>query len=79
MMMATTIMRTSSLRMWVSSWASTASISASVSVSRNAVVTVMAYWPSLMPVAKAFSAGSSRISSCGTAIPREMQRFSRRL
>ncbi len=39
----------------------------------------MAYCFSFMPVANAFKAGSSATFSFGMVMPREMQRFSRRL
>ena len=77
--MAITIMRTSPLRIWVSSWPSTASISWSLSASIRPWVTVMEYCLSFMPVAKALSASSSAMRSVGMVMPREMQRFSRRL
>ena len=79
MMTATTISCTSPLRIWVSSWPSTASISWSFSASRRPVVTVMEYCRRLRPLAKAFSAGLSMIFSFGIGMPREMQRFSSRL
>ena len=79
MITAITSMRTSPLRMWVNSWPSTDSISASLSRSSRPEVTVMAYCFSFMPVAKALSAGSSATLSLGMVMPREMQRFSRRL
>ena len=41
--------------------------------------TVMEYCLSFMPVAKALSASSSAMRSVGMVMPREMQRFSRRL
>ena len=79
MIIATTISCTSPLRMWVSSWPSTASISASSSACNSPVVTVMEYCRGLRPVANAFSAGLSISFSLGIAMPREMQRFSNRL
>ena len=42
-------------------------------------MTVMEYCFSFMPVAKALSASLSMILSFGIVMPREMQRFSRRL
>ncbi len=56
MITATTISCTSPLRMWVSSWPSTASISWSLSAFNRPVVTVTAYCRRLSPVANAFSA-----------------------
>src|SRR5262249_20000363 len=79
MMTAITIICTSPLRMWVSSWPRTASISWSFSVFMRPVVTVTAYCRRLSPVANAFSASLSIIFSFGIGMPREMQRFSRRL
>src|ERR1700738_4527004 len=79
MITATTISCTSPLRIWVSSWPSTASISWSLSALRSPVVTVTAYCRRLRPVANAFSAGLSITFSFGIGMPREMQRFSRRL
>src|SRR5690349_4142421 len=79
MMTATTIICTSPLRMWVSSWPSTDSISWSLSASSRPRVTVTAYCRRLSPVAKAFSASLSMIFSFGIGMPREIQRFSRRL
>ena len=70
---------TSPLRIWVSSCPSTASISRSLSALISPVVTLIAYWLRLRPVAKALSAGLSTILSFGIGMPREMQRFSRRL
>ena len=79
MITATTINCTSPLRICVSSWPSTASISWSFSAFRRPVVTVMAYCRRLRPLAKAFSAGLSITFSFGIGMPREMQRFSSRL
>ena len=79
MITAITISCTSPLRMWVSSWPSTASISWSLSAFSRPVVTVTAYCRRLSPVANAFSASLSMIFSFGIGMPREMQRFSRRL
>ena len=79
MMTATTINCTSPLRMWVSSWPSTASISRSLSSFIRPVVTVMAYWRRFRPVAKALSASLFITFSFGIGMPREMQRFSSRL
>ena len=79
MITAITSMRTSPLRIWVSSWPSTASISASSSALSRPVVTVTAYCFSFIPLANALSAPSSMILSFGIGMPREMQRFSRRL
>ena len=76
---AITSMRTSPLRMWVSSWPSTDSISRSLSALISPRVTVMEYCLSLRPVAKALSASSSATRSFGMVMPREMQRFSSRL
>ena len=76
---AITSMRTSPLRMWVSSWPSTASISWSLSASIRPRVTVMEYCLSFRPVAKALSASSSAMRSVGMVMPREMHRFSSRL
>ena len=79
MITATTINCTSPLRICVSSWPSTASISWSLSACRRPVVTVMEYCRRLRPEAKAFSAGLSITFSFGIGMPREMQRFSSRL
>src|SRR5258705_282385 len=79
MMTAPTISCPSPLRIWVSSWPSTASISWSLSACRRPVVTVMEYCRRLRPAANAFSAGLSITFSFGIGMPREMQRFSRRL
>ncbi len=79
MITAITSMRTSPLRMCVSSCPSTASISASSSALMRPVVTVTEYCFSFMPLAKALSAPVSMILSFGIVMPREMQRFSRRL
>ena len=79
MMTAITINCTSPLRIWVSSWPSTASISWSLSACRSPIVTVTAYCRRLRPLANAFSAGLSITFSFGIGMPREMQRFSRRL
>ena len=76
---AITSMRTSPLRMWVSSWPSTASSSWSFNAFIRPRVTVIEYCFWLSPVAKALSASSSAMRSFGVGIPREMQRFSRRL
>jgi hypothetical protein len=46
---------------------------------QKADVTVMEYCRRLRPAAKAFSAGLSITFSFGIGMPREMQRFSRRL
>jgi hypothetical protein len=51
MITAITIICTSPLRMWVSSWPSTASISWSFKLFRRPVVTVTAYCFRLSPVA----------------------------
>ena len=79
MMTAITIICTSPLRIWVSSWPSTDSISWSLSAFSRPVVTVMAYCRWFSPVAKALSASLSITFSFGIGMPREMQRFSRRL
>ena len=79
MMTAITINCTSPLRIWVSSWPSTASISWSFSAFRSPVVTVMEYCRRFSPLANAFSAGLSMIFSFGIGMPREMQRFSRQI
>ncbi len=79
MITAITIICTSPLRMWVSSWPSTASISGSLSAFNRPVVTVTAYCRWLSPVANAFSASLSMTFNFGIGMPREMQRFSRRL
>ena len=79
MITAITSMRTSPLRIWVSSWPSTASSSASSSCRSSPEVTVIEYCLSLSPVAKALSASSSITLSFGMVMPREMQRFSSRL
>ena len=79
MMTAITINCTSPLRIWVSSWPSTASISWSFSACSRPVVTVTEYCRRLRPLANAFSAGLSITFSFGIGMPREMQRFSRRL
>ena len=79
MITAMTIMRTSPLRIWVSSCASTASISSLSSAFIRPVVTVIEYCCSLRPVAKALSASLSITLSFGIGMPREMQRFSSRL
>ena len=79
MMTAITSMRTSPLRMWVSSWPSTASSSASSSRSTSREVTVIEYCFSLSPVAKALSASLSMSLSFGMVMPREMHMFSSRL
>src|SRR4051812_31752811 len=79
MITAITINCTSPLRMWVSSCPSTASISLSSSAFSRPVVTVTAYCRRLRPVAKAFSASLCITFSFGIGMPREMQRFSRRL
>src|SRR6266478_478065 len=79
MITAITIICTSPLRMWVSSWPSTASISRSLSAFNRPVVTVMAYCRWLSPVANALSASLCMIFSFGIGMPREMQRFSSRL
>src|SRR3954468_7646121 len=79
MMTATTMSCTSPFLMWVSSWPSTAPISLSFSAFRRPVVTVTEYCRRLRPDANAFSAGLSMIFSFGMVMPREMQRFSRRL
>src|SRR5712691_6755230 len=79
MMTAITISCTSPLRMWVSSWPSTASISWSLSAFNRPEVTVTAYCRWLSPVANAFNASLSITLSFGIGRPREMQRFSRRL
>ena len=79
MITATTISCTSPLRIWVSSWPSTASISWSLSAFSRPVVTVTEYCRRLSPVANAFSAGLSITFSFGIGMPREMQRFSSRL
>src|SRR5262249_32468071 len=79
MMTATTISCTSPLRIWVSSWPSTASISWSFKAFNRPVVTVTEYWLRFSPLAKALSAGLSMIFSFGIGMPREMQRFSSRL
>ena len=69
---------TSRLRMWVSSWASTASSSASSRLSISPRVTVTEYCFSRMPLAKAFRCGVSITRSAGMVMPRLMQRFSSR-
>ena len=74
---AITNIRTSRLRIWVSSWPSTASISLSSRWSSSPLVTVMEYCRSFRPLAKALSALSSVTFSFGMVMPREMQRFSR--
>ena len=79
MITATTIMRTSPLRIWVNSCASTASSSASFRRSMRPLVTVIEYCFWLRPVAKALSAALSMIFSFGIGMPREMQRFSSKL
>ncbi len=79
MMTAITISCTSPLRIWVSSWPSTASISWSFSARNRPVVTVTEYCRRFSPLANAFSAGLSMIFSFGIGMPREMHRFSRRL
>ena len=79
MITATTINCTSPLRIWVSSWPSTASISWSFNACNSPDVTVTEYCRRLRPVANAFSAGLSMIFSFGIVMPREMQRFSSRL
>ncbi len=79
MITATTIICTSPLRIWVSSWPSTASISWSFSAFSSPEVTVMAYCRRFSPVANAFSASLSMTFSFGIGMPREMQRFSSRL
>ena len=79
MITATTINCTSPLRIWVSSWPSTASISWSFSACNKPDVTVTAYCRRLSPVANAFRAGLSITLSFGIGMPREMQRFSSRL
>src|ERR1700730_7266217 len=79
MITAITISCTSPLRMWVSSWPSTASISWSLSAFNRPEVTVTAYCRWFSPVANAFSASLSMTFSFGIGMPREMQRFSRRL
>ena len=79
MITAITIMRTSPLRIWVNSWPSTASISRIVEVPSRPDVTVIEYCFSFRPLAKALSASSSITLSFGMVMPREMQRFSRRL
>src|SRR5882757_3768089 len=71
MMTATTINWTSPLRIWVSSWPSTASISWSLSACRSPVVTVMEYCRRLRPVANALSAGLSITFNFGVGMPRE--------
>ena len=79
MITAITIICTSPLRMWVSSWPSTASISWSLSAFNRPVVTVIEYCRRFSPVAKALSASLSITFSFGIGMPREMQRFSNRL
>ena len=79
MMTAITSMRTSPLRMWVNSWPSTDSISASLSALMRPEVTVIEYCLSFMPVAKALRLSSSITLSFGVVMPREMHRFSSRL
>jgi len=63
----------------VSSWPSTASTSGSSRWSSRPVVTVIEYCRSLRPLAKALRESSSITFSFGMVMPREMQRFSRRL
>src|SRR6266702_1326687 len=77
MITATTMSCTSPLRIWVSSWPSTDSISGSLSARNSPVVTVIAYCRRFSPVANAFNASLSMIFSFGIGMPREMQRFSR--
>ena len=79
MITAITINCTSPLRICVSSWPSTASISWSLSACSRPEVTVMEYCRGLRPLANAFSAGLSITFSFGIGMPREMQRFSSRL
>ena len=76
MIIAITIMRTSPLRIWVSSCAITASTSASSSVSRSPRVSVIVNCWSLTPDAKALGAATSEMASFGIGMPRETQRFS---
>ena len=76
---AMTMVRTSRLRMCVSSWPSTASSSSLFSVCISPRVTVTAYCFCVTPLAKAFRASVSMMCSPGIGRPREMQRFSSRL
>jgi hypothetical protein len=74
---AMTSSRTSPLRIWVSSWPSTASTSGSSSRSSSPRVTVIEYCFWFRPLANALSASLSITLSFGTVRPREMHRFSK--
>ena len=76
---ATTMVRTSRLMMWVSSWPSTASSSSRSRLCSRPRVTVTLKRPSCRPLAKAFMPSVSMTRSVGVFRPREMQRFSSRL
>ncbi len=67
------------LRMWASSWATTASISTRLSTSSRPPVTTIALWAGSRPTAKALAVALSTRYSLGTGSPAFWQRPSARL